>query len=68
MQGLAALGKLIVWMYNSGYEAGHTDTVLNRYSPIPENEMTTVHIEEVDALSDHATEVLKNELKNSKID
>lgn len=66
MHCLAALGRLVVWMYNKGYEAGHTDTVLHRYTPIPENEMTTANIDEVDALADIASEALSYEIGNLK--
>ena len=44
---LAALKGATVHIYNSGYHAGHHDTVEGRYVDIHSNDMSTYHAEDV---------------------
>ena len=44
---LAALKEAAVHIYNSGYHAGHHDTVEGRYVDIHISDMGTYHTEEV---------------------
>lgn len=62
------LYQLLIIMYNSGYEAGHHDTVESGFVPIHSSDITSYHADIVDGLfQDYASSIYKGPVQYDEI-